>query len=141
MDFAKTLKMVRGGDTQEEFAAKIGVHKNTLSRWERGEQEPGRRELLSILKARQEINPAWLLTGEGPMMRAQDRDETEIPLDGEIYMQVTESVLRAVETYPRMPRADTLLGLIRLIHDEVKEGEMRQEEIKKNVVRILKIAS
>ncbi len=75
------------------------------------------------------------------MLRPQGGEGTEIPLDGELYMQVTESVLRAVENYPRMPRADTLLELIRLIHDEVKEGEMRQEEIKKNVVRILKIAS
>ncbi len=76
------------------------------------------------------------------MLRAQGgEEESDIPLDGEIYMQVTEAVLRVVENYDRPPRADVLIELIRLIHDEVKEGEMRQEEIKKNVVRILKIAS
>lgn len=83
----------------------------------------------------------WLLTGEGPMMRGEVRDETEIPLDGEIYMQVTEAVLTAIEDYDRPPRAHLLLELIRLIHDEIKDGEMKQDEIKKNVVRILKIAS
>lgn len=56
---------------QEEFAKILGVHKNTLGRFERGEGKPNIEELQKILSAFPNINPTWLLTGEGPMTRGE----------------------------------------------------------------------
>ena len=40
MNASERLKIIRGDLTQAEFAAKLGIHKNTLGRYERGESEP-----------------------------------------------------------------------------------------------------
>jgi transcriptional regulator with XRE-family HTH domain len=69
MDIAARIKDLRGPIRQEDFAEMVGVKKNTIGRWERGEQHPGFEELNRILSLHPEINPAWLLTGEGPRER------------------------------------------------------------------------
>ena len=38
--FATAIKILRGADTQEAFAAKLGVTQATVSRWEAAEMEP-----------------------------------------------------------------------------------------------------
>jgi len=57
---------------QDAFAIKVGVHKNTAGRWERGERKPDSDDLAAILRVFPEINPTWLLTGSGPMRLDQD---------------------------------------------------------------------
>lgn len=69
VNFGERLKMVRGNLTRDEFSVKIHVHKNTIGRWERGEQTPNVDDLNQVLQAYPDINPAWLLTGEGEMKR------------------------------------------------------------------------
>ena len=66
MSFGDRVKSVRGNLTQKIFADKLGVHTNTVSRWERGEQVPDQGDLCSILTIFNEISPEWLLTGDGP---------------------------------------------------------------------------
>lgn len=61
--------MVRDTLTQKIFADKLGVHTNTVSRWERGEQVPDQEDLCHILSIFNEISPEWLLTGSGPMKK------------------------------------------------------------------------
>lgn len=56
--------------TQTEFSQRIGVHKNTLGRYERGESA------LDILTARQictifGVSPEWFILGTGPMYDAE----------------------------------------------------------------------
>jgi transcriptional regulator with XRE-family HTH domain len=126
---------------QEELAKALGVSTMTVGRWERGERVPGLEHLEKILERFPEINPSWLVAGEGPMLRGSGGEFPEYPLDGELFAQVTEAVLEEVENYARPPRAKTLMQLIRLIHDEIREGEMEEQEVKKNVKRFLKIAS
>lgn len=69
MDISERLKTVRGFIRQEDFAATVGVRKNTVGRWERGEQIPDVDEVNKILVEFPYINPIWLLTGEGEMRR------------------------------------------------------------------------
>lgn len=71
MDFGERLKTVRGDDKQEAFAKRLGVHKNTIGRWERGDQSPGVEDLNKILELNPNINPTWLLTGEGQKERQE----------------------------------------------------------------------
>ncbi len=69
MSYGERLKIVRGNIPQEDFAKLLDVHKNTLGRFEREEGKPNIEELQKILTALPDINPTWLLTGEGDMKR------------------------------------------------------------------------
>jgi len=59
------IKAIRGKLRQDAFANKIGMHINTVGRWERGQRTPDVNDLNRILQACPDISPAWLLTGEG----------------------------------------------------------------------------
>ncbi len=69
MDICERIKKIRGESRQGDFANSLGVNKNTVGRWERGEQTPDVDDLNLILKAHPEINPIWLYTGEGEMKK------------------------------------------------------------------------
>ncbi|MBC8018791.1 MAG: helix-turn-helix transcriptional regulator [Verrucomicrobia bacterium] len=69
MSYGERLKIVRGNIPQEDFAKLLDVHKNTLGRFEREEGKPNIEELQKILSALPDINPTWLLTGEGDVKR------------------------------------------------------------------------
>lgn len=59
---AQRLRAIRGTLTQAEFAHKLGIHKNTLGRYERGESEPDTkiaRQLCTLFG----VQPHWLLFG------------------------------------------------------------------------------
>ncbi|WP_457571282.1 helix-turn-helix domain-containing protein [Desulfovulcanus sp.] len=59
------IKNVRGKLNQSEFATMLGVHRSTLSRYERGEFEPSI-DFLDHLCSNFGININWLLFGKGP---------------------------------------------------------------------------
>ena len=67
MNIAGRIKMIRGESRQDDFANSLGVNKNTVGRWERGEQTPNVDDLNRILQVYPDINPTWLVTGEGEM--------------------------------------------------------------------------
>lgn len=56
--------------TQEQLAPMLGVHHMTLSKYETGVSEPAASVLLELCRIAEKISPDWLLSGEGPMMRA-----------------------------------------------------------------------
>jgi len=59
---AQRLRAIRGTLTQAEFAHRLGIHKNTLGRYERGESEPDTqiaRQLCTFVG----VQPQWLLFG------------------------------------------------------------------------------
>lgn len=62
------IKLVRGSSSLADFAAKIGVHKSTLIRYEKGESLPDS-GVLNRICDEFNINPTWLLTGNGPKKR------------------------------------------------------------------------
>nr|WP_321258491.1 helix-turn-helix transcriptional regulator [uncultured Pseudodesulfovibrio sp.] len=60
------LKEARGNLGRDEFAEILGVHKNTLGRYERGESE-STSGLLALLCTQLGISSQWLLFGAGEM--------------------------------------------------------------------------
>ena len=68
-DIARTLgeriRKVRGEMSQAAFAAKIGINKNLLGKYERGESIPGG-EILAQMRDALGISVDWLLTGWMP---------------------------------------------------------------------------
>jgi transcriptional regulator with XRE-family HTH domain len=73
------IKAARGKMSQPDFAKLIGIPKNTLGRYERGEIMPGAEPVASLCAATG-VDPYWLLFGEGPMMRGG----TDAGGDGEL---------------------------------------------------------
>lgn len=66
MGIGKRIKIIRGTDSQREFSEKTGIHKNTLGKYERGDMVPGG-EIITQLCVDYNINPQWLILGNGPM--------------------------------------------------------------------------
>lgn len=66
LNTSERLKIVRGDLTQAEFSTMLGVHKNTLGRYERGESNPDS-EVCAKICSVFGVSPAWLLLGIGAM--------------------------------------------------------------------------
>lgn len=94
MTIGERIKELRGTIPQDEFSKRIEVHKNTVGRWERGERSPDSADLNKILTTFPDINPTWLLTGEGEIRRGKGAVVGEA-LDEDLL----EAVLEAVEEY------------------------------------------
>lgn len=62
--------------TQQEFADKLGVKRNTVAQWEIGRNEPSDAIIFSIYREF-DVNKEWLRTGEGEMFVIRS-DEEEI---------------------------------------------------------------
>jgi phage repressor protein C with HTH and peptisase S24 domain len=62
----KRLTLIRGELSQLEFGKKVGIHQNSLSRYERTERILDAEAVSQICKACG-INPTWLISGKGPM--------------------------------------------------------------------------
>lgn len=69
------IKVLRGEMHQTELADRLGVHKNTIVNYERGERFPDAPILLKILQLFPGTNPAWLLTGEGTRRKSEPAQE------------------------------------------------------------------
>ncbi len=59
------LKELREEMPLSDLANKLGIHKNTMANYERGERFPDTKILLNLLEIFPDTNPTWLLTGEG----------------------------------------------------------------------------
>ena len=58
------IELIRGKQARDSFAAELGVHPQTLARYEKGERLPDS-AFLETLSKRYNVNPTWLLTGDG----------------------------------------------------------------------------
>lgn len=67
------LRLLRGEMPQAEFAARVGIHKSSWGRYERGVGEPTASDLARLC-AVCGVTPLWLLRGEG-VMRPGGADE------------------------------------------------------------------
>ncbi len=80
------------------IASLIGISQGSLSDIENGKTKPSSDTLASIVR-HTDINPAWLLTGEGPMMRGEIKEE----LDG-----VSKLILESMRDMDEEGRRDVL---------------------------------
>ncbi len=69
------IRELRGEMQQVELAEKLGIHKNTMTNYERGERFPDVNILLKILEVFPDTNPSWLLTGEGSKKKSEPVQE------------------------------------------------------------------
>lgn len=62
------------GFTQQEFADKIGVKRNTVATYEMGRSVPSD-SAISLICREFNVREAWLRTGEGEMFKSKSRNE------------------------------------------------------------------
>jgi transcriptional regulator with XRE-family HTH domain len=84
---------VRGGLTQQEFAERLGISRNTLVRYENNKRIPDA-EFLCMLARNFGADPQWLLMGGEPPMELSPRESALIAN----YRASPEEAKRSVET-------------------------------------------
>lgn len=90
VEVKNTLKQIRGRISQKMFAKKLGVHVNTIQRWEAGVTVPDANDLIRIANEFA-INPAWILLGIEPKY-LKDIEATQRP--GELFERPSHPVVR-----------------------------------------------
>ena len=95
---AERIKAARGRESQDIFAAKIGLSRATLSLYERGASQPNAEVLRKICDFTT-VSPAWLLLGQGPMRldEAPVQDDSGIlslPLSIQEHIEMAEARLQ-----------------------------------------------
>jgi len=94
---SERIRALRGPQTQPEFALQLGVSKNTIGHYERGERRP-EAEVLTRMREVLGVDINWLLTGEGEMRpggAGAAPSSSSAGIDADLYGLVTEAVSSA----------------------------------------------
>ncbi len=81
-DVGTRLGQLRGEERQEDFAARLGVHRNTYARYERGERDVDAPFLIALTQ--QGYNPTWVLIGDGPQRLQHDAVRATVQMVREV---------------------------------------------------------
>lgn len=76
--------------TQQEFADRIKVKRNTVATYEMGRSEPSSSAISLICKTFN-VNETWLRTGEGEMFIDMSRDEEIAAFVGEVLSEESDN--------------------------------------------------
>ncbi len=79
--------------TQSEFGARIGAKQTSVANWETGSRTP-LDSIISLICREFSINERWLRTGEGEMIRDQDRENALMEWVGTVLADEPESFRR-----------------------------------------------
>ena len=122
MNTAERIKAVRGRLTQAEFADRLGLHKNTLGRYERGESEPDISICANICSVFG-VNSQWLLFGSGPM-HLDDPAEQLLPA-------VLSTASTAPEPVPQVtcPRCARLEAKLEKLESKLESVEAQRDDL------------
>ncbi|WP_165078108.1 MULTISPECIES: S24 family peptidase [unclassified Desulfovibrio] len=110
--FGERLKLVRGPETQEAFAARIGIPKSSMSGYEKDINLPGA-DVISKICLKLDISSDWLLLGKGSMQGRAAEEPTrnldaKVSPDDLIMIPMVEAILSAgtgsLETSDHMVR-------------------------------------
>lgn len=97
-DIGERLTRIRGQQSQAAFAPMVGIHKNTLGTYERGEREAGAGALAGYAALGWNIN--WVLTGEGPerLEALQDKGSgDDSPQSQDLSLETLKLAVQTVE--------------------------------------------
>lgn len=95
-ELRKALKL-----TQQEFADKVGVKRNTIAQYETGRNPPIDAVVTSICREFR-VSETWLRSGEGEMFLPVDADEELTEIMAEIRMSDDELIRAIIKGYWRL---------------------------------------
>ena len=76
--------------TQQEFADRIGIKRNTIANYETGRNDPVD-SVVSLICREFNVNENWLRTGEGDMFIERSRDEQIASFVGSLQANADDS--------------------------------------------------
>lgn len=128
------------GLTLKEASVKFDIPIGSYSHYESGRSEPGSSALSGITHAG--VNPAWLLTGEGPMLLADLQAPAAPPappgaLDAPRLQLSIEAVEEGLAAARRAMTPDKKAELIMAVYDLLEEPGVKKER----VLRLVKLAA
>ena len=83
--------------TQQKFADKLGVKRNTVGQWEIGRNELTDATILSICREFN-VNESWLRTGEGEMFEQLTEQQKILKYTGLLLNDKDSAVANAIQT-------------------------------------------
>ena len=107
------------GITQQEFADKLGLKRNTIATYEIGKAVPSDRVVSDLCK-KYNVNEEWLRTGEGEMFVALNRTQQIAQLTADLFKGEKDSFKERL-----------LLALAKLDENEWKVLEKIAEDLTK----------
>ena len=97
MSLAERLRLIRGNISQMEIAQRLGIHKSSWGRFERGDSEPSGSDLGKICLTFS-INPEWLLLGTGEMIKENSFSSEKVHIRLEERVRMLEEQLDISKT-------------------------------------------
>jgi len=142
---ADRIGRLRGRASQKAFADELGIHSNTLRRYEQGKRLPDADFLIALARVRR-TNPAWLLLGLGsetlsasdPVERVVQGVMDRVSIDS--WLSLIEEVRKetskplSADDREKLKRALTVVALFR---DPTVDEKARQYMFDKVVDRFL----
>lgn len=127
-EIGERIAKIRGRKSAAEFAESIGIHKNTLGRYERGETSVNGDFIQALVDLGYNAN--WILTGEGPQtlkqLKTERFDETAL----QQAVQVLETRLKlGNRVMTPEAKAHAVAGIYQLLLDEEATGKTRADLI------------
>ena len=117
---ASRLRYIRGNLSRDEFAEKIGVHKNTVGRYERGESEPDLTISSKICRIFN-VDSDWLLFGKGIPPYVSDTESVQIFANKQ---QPNTTIFKEYGSYTDSEQQDILCLLERIVSNLAEEFEI-----------------
>lgn len=117
------------GFTQQEFAEKIGIKRNTVAQYEIGRNQPID-TVITLICREFHVNEDWLRYGEGEMFRPQSRNDELTAFMGDLLKNDTQDFrARLVSVLARLDTEEWRLleKMARQLVDEMKKEEADQQ--------------
>ena len=117
------------GFTQQEFAEKIGIKRNTVAQYEIGRNQPID-TVITLICREFHVNEDWLRYGEGEMFRPQSRNDELTAFMGDLLKNDTQDFrARLVSVLARLDTEEwrVLEKMARQLVDEMKKVEADQQ--------------
>lgn len=110
--------------TQQEFAERIGVKRNTIAQYEIGRNEPID-SIFSLICREFNVNPEWLRTGDGDMFNVILEEDEYFAAATEISNENDTFAMNAIIEYWKLDRAskDAIKSYITKLADKCKKDE------------------
>ena len=124
------------GLTQQEFADRIGIKRNTLANYELGRNVPID-AVLTLIVREYSVSEEWLRTGEGEMFSASMNDEIDAVVSK---YHLNEKAKQCIQKFVELSDDDRaailrfmekVVSAIQNIDKESTAAELTEEEIKK----------
>ena len=84
--------------TQQEFADKLGIKRNTVAQYEIGRNEPIDAVILSICREFN-VNEEWLRTGKGEMFEQMTEQQKLLKYTGMLLKDKDSAIVNAIQSF------------------------------------------